>query len=588
MTAPCRARPNATALCRFSDASARSNGSTKLGAARRCSAAASSSSAASPASANRGWYASSWRRSKSRAAARCTAPPVFPRRFPYQCLVDALREQLPLVAATDIGATWFAALTSVLPELAQRVGPLPELPAIRAGDQRRRLFDAFGRALVALARPRPLLVVLEDLHWASQVTFDALAFLLQRITGARIPFPRDVSRQRGARAPSAAPARTRSDGRRKCRRRCRYRRSTVRSSNASSHARVLLPHDASRPERLRRRSTGVRTAIRSFSRNCSKRRPPEEAIPATVASLVEARVAALSAETQTVAEVAALAGQRFSANSFATLPVTATRSSSARSTSCSIAASCRKRRDAGYCRTPSAISSSKQAIAALAEPERLHERSRRLARALKQLYPERSREFASQIATLLEAAESLRRGGGRIRRGRRLRARTRRARRCATRRRPGTWARDRSSDGRARCGCCASASTNARATSPQERADLDALAAIAEEGDDEELRCRVLLRRSRLAFNDYTGRDERLRTARGAARARACATTACTGKPKPIFSRACFIRSAFLRAKAWRSRDARSTAIERSGTRPESPQALAEMSASDSARWQCR
>ena len=42
----------------------------------------------------------------------------------------------------------------------------------------------------------------------------------------------------------------------------------------------------------------------------------------------------------------------------------------------------------------------------------------------------------------------------------------------------------------------------------QERADLDALAAIAEASDDEELRCRVLFRRSRLAFNDYTGRDE--------------------------------------------------------------------------------
>ena len=65
--------------------------------------------------------------------------------------------------------------------------------------------------------------------------------------------------------------------------------------------------------RLRRRSTGVRAAIHCFSLQLLEAPATPELVPATVASLVGARVATLSAETQTVAEVAALAGQRFSA-----------------------------------------------------------------------------------------------------------------------------------------------------------------------------------------------------------------------------------------------------------------------------------
>ncbi len=118
----------------------------------------------------------------------------FPEAFPYQSLVEALRGQLPLVTALDIGPTWLAALSAVVPEVAVRIAGLPQLPTIGADDQRLRLFEAFGRTFVGLARPRPLLVALEDLHWASQATFDALAFLARRASGAASALSRDVSR----------------------------------------------------------------------------------------------------------------------------------------------------------------------------------------------------------------------------------------------------------------------------------------------------------------------------------------------------------------------------------------------------------
>ncbi len=429
----------------------------------------------------------------------------FPEAFPYQCLVDALREQLPLVAATDIGATWFAALTSVLPELAQRVGPLPELPAIRVGDQQRRLFDALARALVALARPRPLLVVLEDLHWANQVTFDALAFLLQRITGARILF---LATFRDNETLARHPLRRLA------------REATVEGSAVSLS---IPPLDGEIVERivtlsgassagasvgelaaaLLRRSNGNPLFLTQLLEAPS----PEEAVPATVASLVEARVTALSAETQTVAEVAALAGQRFSSELVRN--VTGYGDAIVERALDELLDRRLVQETTGRGMLPYAFGHQlvQEAIAALAAPERLRERSRRLARALRQLYPERSREFSSQIATLLEAADSFDEA-------------------ASEHAAAGAYALELGAPDDARrhvdrgLGIATDRATVAplwflrqrideRASNvAQERADLDALAAIAEAGNDEELRCRVLLRRSRLAFNDYTGRDD--------------------------------------------------------------------------------
>ncbi|MFY9720285.1 MAG: AAA family ATPase, partial [Candidatus Cybelea sp.] len=234
----------------------------------------------------------------------------YPEAFPYQALVEALRGQLPLVTALDIGATWFAALAPVLPELAQRVGPLPPLPTIGADDQRLRLFEALGRAFVGLARPRPLLVVLEDLHWASQATFDALAFLARRASGTRMLF---VVTFRDDEALAQHPLRA------------LQREAKIEGTAASMS---VLPLDVGVVERivaetgvpldgtvaavavtLHRRSGGNPLFLAQLLEATS----PEESVPATVASLVGARVAALTAQTQMVAEVAALAGQRFSA-----------------------------------------------------------------------------------------------------------------------------------------------------------------------------------------------------------------------------------------------------------------------------------
>ncbi|MGC1380801.1 MAG: AAA family ATPase [Candidatus Baltobacteraceae bacterium] len=427
-----------------------------------------------------------------------------PEAFPYQSLVEALRGQLPLVTALDIGPIWFAALATVMPEIAQRVGALPQLPAIAAVDQRLRLFEALWRAFAGLARPRPLLVVLEDLQWASQATFDALSFLARRASGGRILL---LATFRDDEALARHPLR-------------RLARETRIEIGATSIS--VLPLGAEVVERIVADSglsiEGTLSEFASLVHRRSNGNPlflsqllespsPESSVPATVASLVGKRVAALSPETQTVAEVAALAGQRFSVE--VVRDVTGYGDATVDRSLDELLDRRIVQETSGRGILPYAFGHQlvQQAIVALVEPERLRERSRRLARALQQLYPERAREFASQIAAHLETAE------------RRDEAAQEylTAGRYALELGAPDEARRQVDRGRA----LASDRTllaallrerqriDERASNvAEERADLDALAAVAEEFDDEDLRCHVLLRRSRLAFNDYTARSE--------------------------------------------------------------------------------
>jgi DNA-binding SARP family transcriptional activator len=98
---------------------------------------------------------------------------------PYHALREALLNALPLVAAVETEPLWLAALAVLIPELHQR-RTLPALPRLDAESERRRLFEALGRTLSELARPRPLLLILEDLHWAGKATLALLNQLIHR------------------------------------------------------------------------------------------------------------------------------------------------------------------------------------------------------------------------------------------------------------------------------------------------------------------------------------------------------------------------------------------------------------------------
>jgi DNA-binding SARP family transcriptional activator len=107
---------------------------------------------------------------------------TFAEPIPYQALVTALRSGLPLLAALELDPIRRAVLATLIPELAQRYPePLTPLPALSADQDRLRLFEAIAYGLSRLAKIRPVLIVLEDVHTAGASTMALLEFLARQI-----------------------------------------------------------------------------------------------------------------------------------------------------------------------------------------------------------------------------------------------------------------------------------------------------------------------------------------------------------------------------------------------------------------------
>jgi len=107
---------------------------------------------------------------------RCDEEPL----LPHQPFVEALQTYVA-TSSTEVLASQSAAVSGelqrMLPELAHR---LPSLPEPLEGDPdgaRYRLFEAVSALLCAAARRRPVLLVLDDLHWADRPTLLLLRHL---------------------------------------------------------------------------------------------------------------------------------------------------------------------------------------------------------------------------------------------------------------------------------------------------------------------------------------------------------------------------------------------------------------------------
>jgi class 3 adenylate cyclase/tetratricopeptide (TPR) repeat protein len=109
---------------------------------------------------------------------RCDEEPL----MPYQPFVEALRFAVAEAGAELLGS-WAgrrgADLTRLVPELGER---LPVGEPLRGDPQndRARLFDAVVGFLENASRTRPLVLVLDDLHWADKPSLSLLMHLLRR------------------------------------------------------------------------------------------------------------------------------------------------------------------------------------------------------------------------------------------------------------------------------------------------------------------------------------------------------------------------------------------------------------------------
>jgi DNA-binding SARP family transcriptional activator/predicted ATPase len=109
-----------------------------------------------------------------------------PESSPYQCVAEALRSALTLLGANSKSALTLSVLAQIFPELEAHARDGAGVAVLPPDREAARLFEAFGAAVTALALARPVLLVLEDVHWASPATIDAIATICRRIDRARV------------------------------------------------------------------------------------------------------------------------------------------------------------------------------------------------------------------------------------------------------------------------------------------------------------------------------------------------------------------------------------------------------------------
>lgn len=108
---------------------------------------------------------------------------------PHMPFVDALRgftRGLTPDALSDVLASDVAEIASLIPEIRDRVGDVPDLPRLEGEADRYRLYEAVTSFLRRAAREAPLMLVLEDLHWADKPSLMLLQYLARSLDADRI------------------------------------------------------------------------------------------------------------------------------------------------------------------------------------------------------------------------------------------------------------------------------------------------------------------------------------------------------------------------------------------------------------------
>ncbi|HEY2473362.1 MAG TPA: AAA family ATPase [Candidatus Cybelea sp.] len=319
-----------------------------------------------------------------------------PEAVPYESVADALRYGLPLIASLKPSMA-LACVATLLPEIHANAG-LPAVPRLDAESERIRLFESLFRCVADLAAGRPLLLVLEDLHWAQSASIDLLEFLLRRIAGVPVMIVATYGDDETALLHALH----------------RLRREARTAAVAQS---VWLGRlSVSEVEELRASLSDVRDRPAEELIEASQGNPlfltqlvvdvreDERGAPASLQAIVARRIERLSEPARTAAEIAACIGDRFSRD--AVREVSAW-DEAALTEALDELLDRRIIREAGgrgfleYAFTHHLV---QEAIAGGVPPKAAGVRRRRVARVLEELYPERFSELSGLLAAHYEAA----------------------------------------------------------------------------------------------------------------------------------------------------------------------------------------
>lgn len=106
----------------------------------------------------------------------------------YQPITHLLRQRIERENAPDdlLSDLWLSQLSRLLPELRERYPDLSE-PTQEENTARQHLFEAVARLVGALAQRKPLILFIDDWHWADTASLDLLHYAAQRWFEEKVP-----------------------------------------------------------------------------------------------------------------------------------------------------------------------------------------------------------------------------------------------------------------------------------------------------------------------------------------------------------------------------------------------------------------
>ncbi|HHS97626.1 MAG TPA: tetratricopeptide repeat protein [Chloroflexi bacterium] len=109
---------------------------------------------------------------------------------PYQPLAEALESALSPLRVEQLSALLEPAclqeIVRLIPSLAEWLPGLEPAPALQPQQEQERFLEALTRVLLGLAQIAPHLLIIEDLQWADEATFQVLAHLVRRLGDSRL------------------------------------------------------------------------------------------------------------------------------------------------------------------------------------------------------------------------------------------------------------------------------------------------------------------------------------------------------------------------------------------------------------------
>ena len=103
-----------------------------------------------------------------------------PAYWPWaQAIRSYVREADPVALAWELGSG-AGDVAQLAPEVRERLGEVPEPPPLGPEEARFRLFDSVATFLAAASRSRPLVLILDDLHWADEPSLLLLKFVARQ------------------------------------------------------------------------------------------------------------------------------------------------------------------------------------------------------------------------------------------------------------------------------------------------------------------------------------------------------------------------------------------------------------------------